>query len=356
MAILSSAVSAGDTALASSYNNLRTDLLTGDITIAGVKTFSSASVFSAGLKVAQSQNIYFNTALTTRIYGDDVKLYAYANGTMVFQSHSTYLNLAVDLAIESTKKIYLDGVGGDTYITEYVANAVTMTNGGSVSMEWDMVNVAVGSTRNFVVYSGKKMFFDGGGDTYDIESSANVRDMYMGGNLTLRLQYGASVLWGSASGGYNAPIFTISNIAADVNSAGLKIIAGDNGSGASAYFLNFHRPDGGTCGSITKAGATSVSYNTTSDKRIKQNISSTKYQIDDLLKIKIIDFNFIGEEKISTGMIAQELIDIYPLAVSKGKDDKDMLGIDYGKLTPLIIKALQDLKLKIDNIETRLKQ
>jgi hypothetical protein len=58
----------------------------------------------------------------------------------------------------------------------------------------------------------------------------------------------------------------------------------------------------------------------------------------------------------SKGFYAQELYEIYPEAVSVGSDEltesgalKNPWGIDYGKLTPVLVKALQELKQQFDD-------
>ena len=83
------------------------------------------------------------------------------------------------------------------------------------------------------------------------------------------------------------------------------------------------------------------------------------------LKIPVEDFNFIADPKKDRvqGFIAQDLYKIYPEAVTVGGDDPKTKpwAVDYGRLTPLTIKAIQQLtslfdidhdmiaKLKADN-------
>ena len=54
------------------------------------------------------------------------------------------------------------------------------------------------------------------------------------------------------------------------------------------------------------------------------------------------------------GFIAQELYKVYPQAVIPGDDDgliiKRAWAVDYGKLTPLLVKAVQELKADNDNV------
>ena len=65
---------------------------------------------------------------------------------------------------------------------------------------------------------------------------------------------------------------------------------------------------------------------------------------------------------IEKGFIAQELYEIYPSAVYKPKKEEDMWGIDYSKLTPILVQAIKDqqiiineLKNRITNLENKLK-
>jgi hypothetical protein len=91
---------------------------------------------------------------------------------------------------------------------------------------------------------------------------------------------------------------------------------------------------------------TQVFYFTTSDERLKENIRATEYGLEKLLQIKVTDYNYKAdsEKKSTTGLLAQQLYDIYPAAVRKGGTDPktDPWTIDYGRLTPLLIKSMQD--------------
>lgn len=200
-----------------------------------------------------------------------------------------------------------------------------------------------------------------------------------GGNFT----YSTNVLFANTSGnvgiGTNAPSYaltvsrsasgsfaaSISNSAGTEISHGLRIFAGSS-TIAGANFIAFYRPNVTSLkiGSITQNAASSVAYNTSSDLRLKEGIRKTGYTIDDLMKIKVVDFNFIFDESKTnlTGFIAQDMNEIYPSAVTIPVDENDYWSIDYGKVTPLIVKAVQDqqeiiesLSQKNQRLETELK-
>jgi hypothetical protein len=71
------------------------------------------------------------------------------------------------------------------------------------------------------------------------------------------------------------------------------------------------------------------------------------------MKIKVRDYSFKRDasHSTSTGFIAQKLNEIYPQAVSRNGDNGTgelasgtvPWSVDYGKLTPLIIKGVQDI-------------
>ena len=117
--------------------------------------------------------------------------------------------------------------------------------------------------------------------------------------------------------------------------------------------VQFTRPGAGI-GSITmNATSNGVSYNTTSDKRLKEHIGRTRFGLADLLKLEVKDYHFIGQATAarSTGFLAQDLFKIYPEAVKEGDYGPTVTnqwGVDYGKLTPLLVQAIQDQQALID--------
>jgi len=48
------------------------------------------------------------------------------------------------------------------------------------------------------------------------------------------------------------------------------------------------------------------------------------------------------------GVIAHELQEVLPYAVTGEKDGTKYQGVDYAKLTPVLVKAIQELKAEND--------
>jgi hypothetical protein len=148
----------------------------------------------------------------------------------------------------------------------------------------------------------------------------------------------------------------IANIANNKNATdghGLVIHAGTDTAAVGAVMIGFWSPSNHQLGFIVQNGSNSVNYSTTSDRRLKENIVDTHYSLTDLLKIQVRDFNFKSDQskKQVTGFIAQELAPIVPDAVTIPAKTEQTWSVDYGKLTPLLVKAVQDQQKMIDSLQ-----
>jgi hypothetical protein len=114
-----------------------------------------------------------------------------------------------------------------------------------------------------------------------------------------------------------------------------------------------------TVGSIT-ISTSSTSYNTTSDYRLKENVTSITDGIARVKQLKPKRFNFIGDTSVVDGFIAHEAQNVVPEAVTGEKDevlpngDPLYQGIDQAKIVPLLTAALQEAITKIEQLETRI--
>ena len=136
---------------------------------------------------------------------------------------------------------------------------------------------------------------------------------------------------------------------------------GHNNTGASYTYIGFGF-NAGDIGSITQNSAgTAVAYNTTSDYRLKENVTPVPNGITRLLQLKPSRFNFKADpDHTVDGFIAHEAQAVVPECVTGEKDAVDvdgnpvMQGIDQSKLVPLLTAALQEAIAKIEALETRL--
>ena len=119
---------------------------------------------------------------------------------------------------------------------------------------------------------------------------------------------------------------------------------------------------GDTCGEIaSNATNNTTSYGTSSDYRLKENITDVTNAISTFKKLKPKTYNFISDpDNIpEDGFLAHELGAVVPNAVTGEKDamtsDNKIKPqqVDYGRLTPLLTAALQEAIAKIETLEAK---
>ena len=140
---------------------------------------------------------------------------------------------------------------------------------------------------------------------------------------------------------------------------GLLVRAGHNTyNGEQSSFIQFETPNGNYCGRIAQDGATHVDYRTASDMRLKENLRPTRFGLTDLMEIEVRDYNYIADEPstVHTGFIAQQLHTAYPPAVGVGGADvnTEPWEVAYGSLTPILVQAVQDQQLLIEELQKEL--
>jgi hypothetical protein len=120
----------------------------------------------------------------------------------------------------------------------------------------------------------------------------------------------------------------------------------------SAFYYN-----GTRIGSITQNGTTGVLYNITSDQRLKENIADAPGALDSVNAIKVRSFDWKADgSHVDYGYIAQELLEVVPEAVSAPADPEEMMGVDFGKLTPRLVKAVQELSSQVSDLKAELNE
>ena len=112
-------------------------------------------------------------------------------------------------------------------------------------------------------------------------------------------------------------------------------------------FLEFRSGAGTAIGSITGNGSGGVQYNTSSDRRLKQNIRPLSNSLDLIGKIepKVYERKLVPGVN-EHGFIAQELQLVYPQIVagdSTNSVEESPMSVDYSKLTPLLTAGVKDL-------------
>jgi hypothetical protein len=133
----------------------------------------------------------------------------------------------------------------------------------------------------------------------------------------------------------------------DSGQHGIGIDQDFSGSGTLINFL----VQNSAVGAIQTNGTT-TNYVTSSDQRLKENITDANDAGDkiDAIKVRQYDWKVDGSHQ-DYGMVAQELMTVAPEAVSVPEDPEKMMGVDYSKLVPMMLKEIQSLRARVAQLE-----
>ena len=208
-------------------------------------------------------------------------------------------------------------------------------------------NIAVGNNAALFMYSGTSNIFIGRGAGNDIDELASL--CFRSGSNNIYIGTYAAPGIGNASG---------SNDLGIANHREIVIGHSIEGKGSDTTFI------GGTA--IYNLPNTTT-WNTTSDERLKKNITDSPKGLEEIYKLQIRNYEWKENHEIEgglakdldtgvlkTGVIAQEVLSVFPEAIVE--TDSGVLGISTDPLIYASIKAIQELKDEIDSLRLEIKE
>lgn len=104
-------------------------------------------------------------------------------------------------------------------------------------------------------------------------------------------------------------------------------------------------------GDLSVSGNTSISgtLTETSDKRLKTDIQKIESGLEKVCKLSGYTFVKEGQDSRVAGVIAQEVLDVLPEAVTGSEETH--YAVAYGNMVGLLIEAIKDLKAEIDELK-----
>ena len=239
------------------------------------------------------------------------------------------------MRIDSSGKLLV----GTTSLSTYVANingTLGVYGGNGLFLQNGSNNAAAAIYNDGASSVSQIQFSAGGGEKMRIDSSGNLlvgTTSALGANTSNEFKNTTSGLW---------------PLTLNANDRGLLIRQSAASSGIYAYF----EYNGGTNnGQISWSGGT-TSYTTTSDARIKKNIvdAPDAGSLIDAIQVRSWDFK-ADDVHWRYGMVAQELLTVAPEAVTVPEDEEMMMGVDYAKLVPMLVKEIQSLRARVAQLE-----
>jgi hypothetical protein len=99
---------------------------------------------------------------------------------------------------------------------------------------------------------------------------------------------------------------------------------------------------------------TNNSYGAISDARLKENIIDATPKLADLMKVKVRNYNLKGESNKQLGVISQELEEIFPNMIEESTnlgENVKIKGVKYSVFVPMLIKAVQEQQVQINELK-----
>jgi hypothetical protein len=118
--------------------------------------------------------------------------------------------------------------------------------------------------------------------------------------------------------------------------------------------LTLHR-DSTQVGSISVT-TSATAYNTSSDRRLKDNIAPADDAGSIIDAIAIVKHDWKVGGSVRYGVIAQDIYEVVPETVRVGDTDNEITeawAVDYSKFVPMLIKEIQTLRHRITQLENQ---
>ena len=184
--------------------------------------------------------------------------------------------------------------------------------------------------------------------------------------------YGPGSSWGSLGGVINVKqntkilaedspaatnnqlkFYTATNGSQDINAATQRMMIDNNGKVGigddytpnTSYLLDVN------------GDVQAVSYNATSDERLKENIKPIMNSLSKIFDLRGVNFNWIEDssKNLQSGLIAQEVENVISEAVttgsSKNKNGFNQKSINYSAIVPYLIEAVKELSIENLNLK-----
>jgi hypothetical protein len=136
------------------------------------------------------------------------------------------------------------------------------------------------------------------------------------------------------------------------NDRGILYLAAGSASNIYAYFTQGTTSN--AVGTITGT-ASATSYNTSSSGELKEDLKS--FDAGNIIDAtNVYDFKWKSTDERAYGVIAQQAIDVYPLAVTHmqvetAEGDNDFWGVDYSKYVPVLLQEIKALRARVAALE-----
>jgi hypothetical protein len=312
--------------------------VTGSVTADGLLSGTTATY-----EIGSSSNLWTNVWLKNggRVYFGDT-------GTAIYGSSSLDI---ITFSTATSERMRIDA-NGNLLVGRTAATSAKLHLENATDVHMDMNST--GDNRGKLGSKANDFYIGHSSSAANIIFKKNIgSDDHPAdnGDETMRIDGSGNLLVGKTSVAFSTAGIELKadNVISVTRSAGTCINANRIGSSAGSLIIMHY--DGVDVGSIDVT-ASATSYTTSSDQRLKENIADADDAGSkiDAIQVRKFDWKVDGSHQ-DYGMVAQELQTVAPEAVSGDPDSDEMMGVDYSKLVPMMLKEIQSLRARIAALE-----
>ena len=309
-----------------------------DFTIYGYGANIEASGGRGGGFVSSSSSSTYKMVMSVDSSGGVGMLKTLTNHPLMFATNDTErmrITSGGNVLIGTTSSVYKLSVVGSGGINQPASFASSDTS----------LYIAYAANGSDVGYIGNGLGLVSGGvvGNFGVRAENNLF-FAISNSERMRITSGGKVIVNTTDSGANAYLYASANMNQPYP-LGAKAIDSSQG------LVGFFNSSNTVIGSISCSGST-VSYNTSSDYRLKEDLKSIN-GLDIVNKINVYDFKWKSSNDRMDGVLAHELSEILPYAVRGKKDGEEMQGVDYSKIVPVMVQAIKDLKAELDTLKNK---
>lgn len=304
-----------------------------------------------------------STALFGLVVGGVNKGYFYSTGTnihLMSEDASGYMSFGTanteKMRIAYNGRVSITGannIGTVLSWTDAVNNTGYLNiraSAASIGADNNFLIETAGSERMRITSGGDLQFGNGNSVKQTINSISGSYGQFQIGNPTSNSEASMSFISGMTAFGTSPTSVNGDNYIFGVG-AGIYGIGGNSWGIGNKGFGNY----------IAKIAYNSTSWTFSSDIRLKNIISNVDDALDKVCELNPVYYHWKSDEYKTkkVGLIAQEVYKLFPDIVDVPKNEFDdngnqtYWGLNYGDLTPILIKAIQELKAEIDLLKAK---
>ena len=341
-------------------------MTTGNQTVAGNKTFSDDVTVSGDLTISgdtvtmnvatvsvEDLNITLGNGVTTDAgaNGGGITLKGASNKTIVYTNGTTSWDFSEHINAASGKEFKIDdtSVLSATTLGSSVVNSSLTSVGTIATGTWNGTAIADDYIASAATWNGKQDAL-----TFGIAQNNTVK---VSADDVANGEYARFTATGLESV-TATELKTALNINAgkwsDGDTSGeIYYNTGNVGIGTNSPDKKLHvHGDIKSSGTITATNVVAVS-----DGSLKTNIQPLENSLDVINKLKGVTYNWTdpNNDDDEIGLIAQEVEEVVPEVV-RSLGHSNLKGVEYQKLTAILIEAVKELSTKLDDLNDRMEE